>query len=254
MKLVGICGAISSGKSTFAEMLTNVDPEHSLHLETSGLVVELANNFNTALFEHRSELVYSGDMVELANKLVAALLPQLSVMAAEEISLEKVVINPDDMAAHPDWYEKLFVYLSQAQQMPSIVDEQITADNKSNYRPLLQWIGGYFLYKLDNRLLWYEELLRRVANADESIKLIALTAPRQPAEAEFVQQNGGKVIKIERPGLESDTTDVTERMVASIIPDCVITNNGSLKDLHKAARKVHDDLLQDELKSEYTAH
>lgn len=254
MKLVGICGAIGSGKSTFAELITSVAPEHSLHLETSGLIVELANTFNDRLYEHIGELNPDNDSIPLMNALVTALIPQLSAMAGHPLTLAQLAIDPRDVAMHPAWYEKLFLYLGQARQLPAMLTQEVNSTNKNNYRPLLQWIGGYFLYKLDNQLLWYEELLRRAMAAESSIELVALTAPRQPSEAEFVQKAGGKVIKIVRPGLESDNSDVTERLVAAIIPDSVVTNNGSLKDLQNIASKLREDMLADHLQTVYAAH
>lgn len=253
MILVGICGPIGSGKTTFAGLLTGVDPDHSLHLETSGVVTELANTFNTELHKRLEILLSESSLVPLSNELITTLLPHLSSMANEEIALDMVEITAQDFEAHPDWYEKLFVYLQQAKSDPTILDTEITIENKNNYRPLLQWIGGYFLYKLSNRLLWYEELLRRAQNADPGVQVVAMTAPRQPAEAEFIQQAGGKVLKLDRPGLVSDANDVTERHVAEIVPDATIINDGSLTDLQSLAGKVHDDLLQDTLKSSYSA-
>jgi hypothetical protein len=166
---------------------------------------------------------------------------------------DKVEINPEDFASHPDWYEKLFVYLQQVRVDQTILGTEITADNKNNYRTLLQWIGGYFLYKLDDPLLWYKVLLKRANAAGDHIELVAMNTPRHPAEAEFIQQAGGKVLKIDRPGLMSDTTDVTERHVAEINADAIITNDGSLTDLKSLAQKVHDDLLQNRLRPSYTA-
>lgn len=253
MKLVGICGAIGSGKSTFAELLTAVDPAHSLHMETSGLIIELANTFNATLDEHFEDLNHTDNLIPLCNTLIEALIPQLSAMAGQKLDIDQLGIDPEDALVHPEWYEKLFVYLSQAQQLPSMLREEVSAANKNNYRPLLQWIGGYFLYKLNNRLLWYEELLKRAHAAGSAIQLVIVTAPRQPSEAEFVQAEGGKVLKIVRKGLISDNTDVTERPVDDIEPDIIVNNDGSLEDLQKTAEKLHYDLLDDGVKPKYSA-
>lgn len=242
---------IGSGKSTFAELLTSIDPEHSIHLETSELVVELANTFNASLRKYQGELSERANLAHLANKVMRDLLPQLSTMAGRDLTLMDIAIDKADAALHPDWYEKLFLYLSQAQQMPGMIAKTIDTDNKSHYRPLLQWIGGYFLYKLDNQLFWYEELLRRAHAAGAGIRLVAMTAPRQPSEAEFVQKAGGKVIKIARPGLLSDTTDVTERRAVDIKADCDIVNKASLKALQHTAQEVYVDLLRGTLKRKY---
>lgn len=253
MRIVGICGPISSGKSTFAEFLTSVDPQHSLHLETSSIVVELANTLNAALAEHSHELATESDLIGFFNGLLPVVLPQLRQMTGKELTEDAIAIDPNDVLQNPDWYEKLLLYLRQAQQMPSIVSQEITQHNKSNYRPLLQWIGGYFLYRLDRNLLWYEELLKRAALAPAGTELVALTAPRQPREAAFVKENGGTVVKIVRPGLISDTEDVTERLVAEIEPDSTVINDSDLDKLRLAAKKLHADLMAGTVKATYKA-
>lgn len=248
MVLVSISGTIGSGKSTLAELLTSIDSEHSLHIETSTIIVELGNSFNAAL---RARGSFNVKDSELANSLVQTLLPQLATMAGKSLSLEDVQIDEADLRAHPEWYEKLFIYVRQVKASPDLLDETITPANKNNYRALLQWIGGYFLYRLNNPLLWYEEVIRRAEKSGPNIELIAVTAPRQPLEAEFVKQKGGIVIKIVRPGLLADTTDVTERQVAAIVADTVVTNDADLEALQLTTQKIHQDLLAGGLRNTY---
>lgn len=251
MVLTGICGAIGSGKSSFAELITSIDPEHSLHLETSTLVVELGNSCNDFLKSNLQMLQSETDLIELGNMLINAIRPQISAIAGKSLRFSQLAIIKADASAHPEWYEKLFIYLETVRDCPELLHNTISPGNKNTYRPLLQWIGGYFLYRLHNGLLWYEELLRRAKNAGPSIRLVALTAPRQPSEAAYVQAAGGKIIKILRPGLVADTSDVTERQVASIRADCEIVNGGSLEDLGDIAKLIYRDLRRDTLKPTY---
>lgn len=251
MKIVGICGDIGSGKSTFAELLTSIDPGRSVHLETSQVIVELADTFNAALGHVDRDKRASADNLALSREPIRALLPIVSRMAGRTLANEALDIEPADKTQNYQWYEKLDLYIDIARRSPTLLDQPITAENKSAYRPLLQWIGGYVLYKLENNLLWYEELLRRIALAGPDVQLAALTAPRQPAEADYIRQWGGSIVKLERPALSADKTDVTERLASAIVPDAEILNNGTVDDLARIARQVREDLFANHLSSSY---
>lgn len=248
MIIVGICGAIGSGKSTLAELLTGLEPDHSVHLETSTVVRELANLFNEALRQTST----TDDDIVLVNQLIPALLPTISTFAGREVELGEVTVTVEAAAADPVWYDKLWLYFEQVRQNPDLLQQEITIDNKSNYRAILQWIGGYFLYKIDP-LLWHKELSRRIKRSGKNFKLVALTALRQPDEANYVKSIGGQVIMIERPELVSDTTDATERRVREIIPDISVTNDGSIQQLRELAVKLLEDLRRHNQQPIYTA-
>ena len=251
MIIVGISGAIKSGKTTLAQLLTAVDSAHSVHMETSTIIVELADDFNAALAS-RLELLRS-DKIEAINAVLETLAPALSLIAGSELRVADIAVHSEDAAAAPEWYNKLFEYCQQVTTDPSLVTQPITSLNKSTYRALLQWIGGYVLYRLKEPLLWYMELKRRIDDLAPDISLVALTAPRQPAEAEYVQSMGGKVILIERPELIADRTDVTERRVAEIVPDIRVINDSSLEALQVCAVRLRTDLFNNQPQAEYRA-
>ena len=251
MIIVGISGAISSGKSTLAETLTSFDPKHSLHLETSTIIVELADSFNRAILAQHANI--QNDAIGTTNNILQLLLAELSLVAGQELLLTDITIQPADVSAHPEWYEKLFDYYKSLALHPELAKQSIIKENKSAYRALLQWIGGYFLYRLDDQLMWYKELRRRIASSPQDVQFAALTAPRQPAEAEYVRSIGGKVIVIERPELVSDRRDVTERRVLEIIPDIRVANDGTLEQLKACAQVLHADLLKHKLQPAYRA-
>ncbi len=250
MKIIGICGEIGSGKSTFAELITGIDTEHSLHLETSTIISELGNTFNVSLREHD---ITQDDDIAVTNTILPTLLPQLATMAERDIGINELGINPADAQLHPQWYEKLFVYLDLIRQQPQLIEDIITPANKDTYRPLLQWIGGYVLYRLDNPLLWYQELMHRV-HWEQDVNLVALTAPRQPAEGDFVRQMGGQVIKVVRPILTADTADVTEQNALRIVADITVINNGTLEELAALAGRLHRDITHGMPGAVYIAH
>ena len=86
-----------------------------------------------------------------------------------------------------------------------------------------------------------------------STSFVALTAPRQPAEADYVRSIGGKVILIERPDLHTDRTDVTERRVAEIVPDIRVLNDSSLAALTECAAALRQDLIHNRVQPSYRA-
>jgi ABC-type dipeptide/oligopeptide/nickel transport system ATPase subunit len=248
MLIFGISGPIGSGKTTVAELIVGVSPEISLHLETSTIIIELANAFNAAYLAD----TIATDPLERTNNAVAELLTMLGLMANRTIYMQDVQLAASEAQQHPEFYNKLMDYLRLVSDTPSLMQSTITAHNKSNYRTLLQWIGGYFLFKIDNTL-WYQELYRRIQVTAPQPDIVALTAPRQPAEAEFVRSIGGHVILIDRPSEHYDRSDVTERNVSDITPDCVILNDSDLTGLKKTVLRVYADALAGQLQNRYIA-
>lgn len=253
MKIVGICGEIGSGKSTFAEFLTQADAMHSIHLETSQVIIELGDIFNASLRGENVPLLSPRHYQTINHGPVRAMLPAISRMAGRQILPQELDIDPQDAERHPEWYEKLDVYLTAVQDSPELLALPITKENKNTYRPLLQWLGGYVLYRTGNNLLWYQELIRRIDTAGPDIRLAALTALKQPEEAEYIRSQGGRIIRVVRPGLQTDTTDVTELRASQITPDTEVINDGGLVELAAVATTVHADLSAGGLRPIYRA-
>lgn len=251
MKVVGICGGIHHGKSTLAEFLTEIDPERSLHLETSLVITDIANPFNAALRPF-SGSIDNEHVVSITNSVLAAITPDMQRAANLDIDAKSLAIDESDIAAHPEWYERLYQYMRQVRHDATLLEHEINPVNNDAYRPLMQWLGGYILYRLGDNNVWYRELFRR-ARAAKDISLVAMTAPRQPAEAEYVQAQEGQVLKIFNPSIVSDTSDVTESGVAAIKPDAEVINNGSIDDLQQLARTIRRDVLASNLQPRYVA-
>jgi len=155
----------------------------------------------------------------------------------------------------PNLYGKLFSYLKTAKQNPAILDKPITIKNLATYRTLLQWLGGYFISKI-NKNIWYNELMRRVDNHDGTKSLVIVCGVRYPSDATTIKKRGGKIIAVQRPGIKakvSDLTDINEATRHIIRPDHTILNNGKSKDLQLAAENIWRDLGAGKAKSRYTA-
>jgi hypothetical protein len=250
MHIVGISGPIESGKTTFAELLVAADPEHSAHLESSTIVMELCNEFNAAL----AAFPMLADPVITTNRSLGLLLPTLSRYNGKPLQLAQIAIHQDDIKQNPIWYEKLYQYFDLASNNPDLITRTITPANKLLYRTLMQWIGGYFLYRLDDSVMWYRELGDRISKLSRSVNFVALTAPRQPAEADYVHAKfDGLVIMMKRPHVDTDTHETTERRVNQINPDITIINNGKLADLQIIANMVAEDIKNGAHQNVYTA-
>jgi hypothetical protein len=250
MVIAGICGAIGSGKSTLAELLVNFEKDKTAHLETSTVVIELARTFNQAFLAARR---VDPKARPNPNELIRALLPQLSQILGRQIILSEMMIEEADKAANPSYYEKLDAYYDFIDKNAFLLNEDITPTNKSNYRSLLQWIGAYMPYRLNEPALWPKELYRRIQTLPESMSLVVVTAPRSPEEADYIHAIGGYIILIERPLVLADRTDVTERHVAEIKPEAVVTNDGNLVQLTLIAQELYRDLQIGTLQPHYTA-
>ena len=248
MIIVGISGEIGSGKSTLADLFCQVDPRRTAHFETSTVVVDLANKFNALIV---SDEVFDFSL-DATNTLLSKYIVHLSAIADKPILLEDIALDIDDVTNQPQWYEKLFAYYKLLRKEPALAATQITSKNKSNYRDLLQWIGGYFLYRID-ATMWYQELYRRINDLPSTVDFIALTAVRQPAEAEYVHSIGGQLVSIERPNNNADTTDVTERRVKEINFDITIHNDGNLHQLADLASTLRADLVAKTAAKSYRA-
>ena len=249
--IVAMAGPIGCGKSTLAEFIAQVDPTHSAHLETSRIVTDIADQFNQTLAINRG---LSGadeqGLIDAANQALDSLLTMLSTMAERRIQSADVWITSSALASDRSSYAKLFQYFDAVKAEPSLLSSTIVPETKADYRPLLQWLGGYLLQHIDP-LLWYKELFRRISELPVEISVIALTAPRQPAEAEYVQSHGGKVVLINRPGTNIDGDELTERRVAEIKADCSLANDGTLEQLQACAKQVRADLIQSKLHTQY---
>jgi hypothetical protein len=250
MHVVGISGPIESGKTTFADLLVGTDPDHTAHLETSTVVMELCNEFNAALALQPVPF----DAVQSTNRLLPSLLPTLSAYSGKQLGIADINVNQADIQNNPIWYDKLFKYYDDIAAQPELIGQTITAQNKPSYRALMQWLGGYFLYRLADPVMWYRELSKRIASFDRSVDFVALTALRQPAEADYIHSDlTGLIIMMQRPNISADANEVTEKRIAQIKPDITVINNGSVADLKKIAAVVLSDIKTHTYKSSYSA-
>lgn len=249
-KLVGITGAIGSGKTSFATALAKHEPDSAIY-ETFQLVAEIGDAFNQAL-KAELEFATARNDIELINQALIWLPDAINERLNKDVSWSQLAVKLHSTLVHPTLYRKMFAYTKQAHANPKILSRPITAKNKAEYRPLLQWLGGYLIAKA-GKTIWYDELLRRIKANDSKRRLVIICGLRYPSDAAMVRNAGGKIIGIRRAGTLPTVADVTEVRRHLIKPDAVVVNNGSLKDLADLAKAMCADLNTPKLKGRYAA-
>lgn len=244
MILIGLTGGIGHGKTTFAELLGELEPSHA-HYESSDIIIEVANGLRTR------PLKWQGRPKEVALK---DWLSNLSMWILEcthtIINQTNLALSAEDLAQAPDEYEKLLYYYRRIVDGDLSFDEPITRQNKAAHRPLLQWLGGY-LAKHVSDTLWFDEIVWRAQQHD--VRLVTAGGVRFPGDAASLRNHSPSyIVAIERPDMVSaDATDLTERERSLITVDTTVHNNGSLTDLAQKADSLYRDIIAGNLRLVY---
>jgi energy-coupling factor transporter ATP-binding protein EcfA2 len=249
-ELIGITGAIGSGKSTVAEFLGQLVQNHA-HYEMSGPIVEVANRFNQ-LLEAELNFETTDTDIELVNQVLIWIPDVISEHLHRDVTWTQLAINPKDMRIHPELYEKLLIYIARVRENPAVAEKTITTENKNDYRDLLQWIGGYFMTKI-SPIVWTEEVFRRIDIHEQFRELILFSGIRSLSNAESVRQHKGRILRVTRPDEQKVVNDITEAERDQIMPDITVVNNGSLAQLQLVLENVWNDIAAGKPKKEYKA-
>jgi len=248
--IIGITGAIGSGKTTLSTMLTELEPSHALY-ESGLIVAELANYFNNALVSELSFEIATAD-TELVNQALIWFAEAINEQLHHNVTWNQLALTRHRLAVHPTYYEKLFSYLQTIKEKPELPKQPITPENKANYRDLLQWLGGYLVMTV-SRTVWFDEIFRRIDLHDTDTRLIVINGLRYPTDAAVVRDREGIIVGVTRRDLQPDTQDVTEAEQHSIKPDTIVANNGSLEQLRHSAEQLWQDISVGKLAKRYGA-
>ncbi len=248
MIIIGMTGPIGHGKSTFAKALMQIEPS-SQRIESSMVIGEVANNLHAS-----SKTPPDRDDIDAINVWLRPLPSILLETVHAHCTYEQIKIDAEDAKAHPIDYEKLFLHLENLARKPELSRQNINHDNKEEYRPILQWLGGYLVDKVDPDI-WYKEIINRARNLNtRGVGLCIIGGLRYPSDAERVKEAGGKIIKVYRPGhLQYDMQDPTERERDNVTSDATVVSNGGIDDVKNVASQVLTDLRSNQLKKIYYA-
>ena len=246
MLLLGMTGPISHGKTTFADALADLEPL-TIHLESSLVIAQVANAMHAVLAK-----VPDPYDINSLNDWLKQMPPVLEETVHVKTTFERLQLDQVQIEQHPIEYQKLIMHVENLRRNPQLARQAITIDNKENYRPFLQWLGGYLVQKIDAGI-WYNQIVRLVRDAETTgCKLCIVGGLRYPTDAAILRNAGGIIVKVYRPGhLQNDMLDPTERERDNIPVDSTVMSNGTLEDVKRCAAVFLNDLQTGQLKSLY---
>ncbi len=246
MIILGMTGPIGHGKTTFAEALAELEPS-TVHLETSTVVIEVANALQATLTTPLDP--YD---IEALNNWLKALPAILLDLLGIKSNFEQIELKTDNIEKHPIEYQKLILHVENLRRNFTLAHQQINTENKEAYRPILQWLGGYLVEKIDSGIWWNEIIRRAKKHEEKGCKLCIAGAIRFPNDAKVARQAGAVIVKVYRPGhLQNDMLDPTERERENVKVDATVMSNGTIEDVKKCAKEFWQDVQRGELKSLY---
>ena len=247
MIIVGLTGSIGSGKTTFADFLSE-QCEKSGHWESWQLVAEVAMELRQQPLSHPKT-----EDIEAINKWLEVLPEIIREVFHKNIKFTELKVTNARLHDNPEYYDKLLQYLRTMQARPELQRVKITEENKDNLRSILQWLGGYLAKKCGGDI-WYSEIIRSIESVS-GLELATIGGVRFPADAACIKKAGGVIIQIARPGVDDrDRTDITERERKMIPHDSVVHNDGTLDDFNSCAQLVLKDLKEKVLADYYYAN
>lgn len=248
MTILGLTGPIGHGKSTFAKAISALEPAVA-HFESSLIVGEVADALHAATIK-----LPSRDDIDKINEWLSPLPDILLKTVNAHCIFNAIALDPAEIERHPVEYEKLFIHIDNLKRNPTLLKQKITLENKESYRPILQWLGGYLVRRVDNGI-WYKEIVRRIQQLDPNqFKICIVGGLRFPNDAYLLKKAGGTIIKVYRPEhLQYDKLDPTERERDNIPIDCTVVSNGTIDDLNNCAKTVLADINAGKIQPVYYA-
>jgi hypothetical protein len=244
--IVGIGGEMHAGKSTLAGAFAKIDSE-TFHIESWHPIGEVADNFHEQMPRPPEQ-----NNIDWMNKWLTVLPAILKEVVHVDSTYEQLQFSQNDVDQNLTDYAKFFQHSVNLVSNPKLANKKIIEDNKSQYRPILQWLGGHLVARV-KPTIWYDEIFDRIYTAQRSgAEHAIIGGVRYKSDFDSVKNEGGKVIKVIRPDMPTkDSHDPTERERNSWVPDITLYNTGDVEDLLTIAPVIWDDLKSNVYKSVY---
>ncbi len=257
MILLGINGGMRQGKSTVgAELRRLAGVDTKADLEFSYPVGQVADLW---IKQWPLSVVESGlPTLQIANTLIPLVVEPVKVVTSFDVDPNRLLI--EDTSASLGESNRLLSYLdayieagdNRAEEFPV----PITPDNKVLHRTLYQWIGARMIDEVeprDGQVIWPAVIEHRIQTLiKREYPLVTVGGARYPHDQEMIHANGGLIIQVSRPGIDSDN-DITERAGDGVEPDIRVVNNGSMDELNVIVGQLYNDLVAGNPKPTYSA-
>jgi hypothetical protein len=244
--IVGLGGEMHAGKSTLAGAFAKIEPE-TFHIESWHPIGEIADKFHEQM-----PIPPEKNNLGWMNKWLKVLPVIVKEVVHVDCTYEQLQFTQDDVDHSPSDYEKFFQHSVNLVNNPELAQQKITEDNKPQYRPILQWLGGHLVARV-KPTIWYDEIFDRIYTAQRSgAEHATIGGVRYKSDFDSVHNEAGKVIKVIRPDMPTkDSNDPTERERNSWKPDIKVFNTGDVDDLINLAPEIWEDLKSNNYKSVY---
>lgn len=127
---------------------------------------------------------------------------------------------------------------------PELLRQMETTDEKERFRLIMQWWGSEFR-RVDDPYYWVKKMvewLDHYTRAKDNV-LVVIPDVRFKNELQLVQAQGGELIKVVRPGFESEDNHSSEQEWQSFKDwNHVIINDGTLLQLRGKVKAVYYEL------------
>lgn len=249
MIVVGFGGGIEAGKTTLINACTQLDPE-AFHIESWHPIGEVAD-----LFHNEMPVPPEQNDIRWMNKWLKVLPAIVQEVVHVDCDYDQLQFTEQDVERNFGDFEKFYRHSVNLAANPELANHKITDDNKSQYRPILQWLGSYLVSRV-KPTIWYDEIFSRLDSAEQlGAELGLIGGVRYKSDYESVHAHGGTVIKVIRPDRpEKDSNDPTERERNSWIPDITVYNNDTEERFVALAPVLLDDIRAKKYKSVYLAN
>ena len=225
MTIIGIAGRKGHGKDTAANFL--VDLQGFVNIKFASGIKQIATSFFHFAY-------YTAEQKDLSTEELF----ELTDGSRKEESLELLHAQGNNlfrqfMEEYNDLLEEIFVVDIRTLDVPEF--------KGTTSREFQQFIGTEVGRNLVGETVWTDAAIRE-ANEYENV---VISDVRFPNEVEVIQNEGGYVYRIERPGV-TDTgfsNHPSEALIDTLDVDGVISNDGTLRDLREQVIQLYKERL-----------